>query len=658
MGLHRTLCGLIAAGAATAGVLLAVHHPLWPGAVLAAFLGWVLLVVWRPDLWLFVVPAGLPLLNFSPWSGWLSFDEFDLLVLGVIAAGHARLAWRAVAPVGGESDRLPAIVVAAAGLFVAASVVALWRGFSDAGGFAFGWFQSYVEPMNSLRVFKPLLWALLTLPAMRAQIQASPERAMRRVGAGMAVGLAVVSLAVLWERIAYPGLVDFSSPYRAVGLFWEMHVGGGAIDAYLAMAAPFAAWALWSARTPLRWSGAAVLALLAGYACLTTFSRGVYLAVAAPLLLLGWLLWAPRLRAAPRLTVKNRREPSSGWRRTAGSGLAAALLFEVLAVTWTGSFLLERMAQSDRDLSSRIAHWTKGLGLLHDPSDRAFGIGLGRLPAHFARFVRGYEFPGAVRPGPETAGRHSVLLYGPATRRRSEGQYALTQRVPLLEGAAYRVEFDYRVHATAGVSLGVCELHLLYERKCQDAWVDIEPGNGSWRHLTVALKGPGLTVGHWFAPRIAVLEMSVPGAGTEAEFTNLQLRAGDAQSLLRNGDFSGQMAHWFPSAQGYFVPWHLDNLYLELLVEHGPLALAGFIALMAWALSRLIGGPCRGAALSPFLAASLSGALLVGLLSSVMDASRPAFLLFFLMGFSVLFCRSRAGKIPRDTATGDPTIVH
>ena len=638
--LRRTLHGLIAAGAVTAGLLLSVHHPLWPGAVLAAFLGWVLLVVWRPDLWLFVVPAGLPLLDFSPWSGWLSFDEFDLLVLGVIAAGHARLAWRAVAPVAGEPPRLPTIVVAAAGLFVAASVVALWRGFSDAGGFAFGWFQSYVDPMNSLRVFKPLLWMLLILPAMRAQIQASPERAMRRVGTGMAVGLAVTSLAVLWERIAYPGLVDFSSPYRTVGLFWEMHVGGAAIDAYLAMAAPFAAWALRSARTPLRWSGAAVLALLAAYACLTTFSRGVYLAVAAPLLLLGWLLWAPRLRPVPRL-AGNRPERSVGWRPAAGAGLAAALLVEVLAVTWTGSFLLERMAQSDRDLRSRITHWTQGLGLLHEPSDRAFGIGLGRSPAHLTGFVRGYEFPGAVKPGPAAAGLHSVLLFGPAIRRHAEGQYALTQRVPLLEGAQYRVEFDYRVRSRAGVLLGVCELHLLYERRCQDAWVDVEPGDGSWRHWAVALKGPGLTVGHWFAPRMAVFEMAVPTAGAEVEVTNLKLQAGNARTLLHNGDFSRQMAHWFPSAQGYFVPWHLDNLYLELLVERGPLALAGFIALMAWALRRLISGPCRDAALAPFLAASLSGALLVGLLSSVMDAPRPAFLLLFLMGFSVLLCRCR-----------------
>ena len=57
---------------------------------------------------------------------------------------------------------------------------------------------------------------------------------------GMVAGLALVCLVVLWERAVYAGLFDFSLPYRTSAWFWEMHVGGGAIDAYLAMALPFA----------------------------------------------------------------------------------------------------------------------------------------------------------------------------------------------------------------------------------------------------------------------------------------------------------------------------------------------------------------------------------------------------------------------------------
>jgi hypothetical protein len=103
----------------------------------------------------------------------------------------------------------------------------------------------------------------------------------------MVCGTLIVSAAAIWERWAYPGLADFSAPYRTVALFWEMHVGGAALDAYLAMAAPFVAWTVVRASTPVRFAAAAAFALVVEYVCLTTFSRGVYLAVSSSLVMLA-----------------------------------------------------------------------------------------------------------------------------------------------------------------------------------------------------------------------------------------------------------------------------------------------------------------------------------------------------------------------------------
>ena len=58
--------------------------------------------------------------------------------------------------------------------------------------------------------------------------------------AGLVAGLVFASLAILWERLAFPGLLNFSSDYRTTALFWEMHVGGAALDGFLALTAPFA----------------------------------------------------------------------------------------------------------------------------------------------------------------------------------------------------------------------------------------------------------------------------------------------------------------------------------------------------------------------------------------------------------------------------------
>ena len=640
---------------------------------MAAFLVAFAVFAWWPGAWLFLVPASLPLLNLSPWTGWLIFEEFDVLLLAVAAGGYARLAFTEPPEGAGKPARWSTSLAVSAALFALVSAIALQRGFVDAGGFSFGWFQGYVEPLNSLRVAKSLWFALLLVPLVRAEVHACAPRAVRCVGAGMLAGLAVVALAVLWERWAMPGLWNFSSRYRTVAMFWEMHVGGAALDGYLALAAPFAVWGLASARTPARFAVAGLLALLVAYACLTTFSRGLYLAATSSLVLLGILAWMARPHSevatafARRLLWAGaavmavavavvvaistlqlpvagfallllgglvwmlwRRPISSSWRWAAWRGLGAALLIEVLVVVAGGTFLMERMSRSEQDLQSRYEHWRRGVGLLYSASDWIAGIGLGRLPANYARFAPGHEFSGAVRLNPMEAGRRSVRVSGPPSRAELEGMFALTQRVPIGEGASYEAEFDVRVEATTVLSVSVCEMHLLYDQHCQGAFLRVRPGKSSWQHTKVALSGPPLSRGDWFASRLGVFAISVAAAGTAADIANLRLHREQAQ-LLSNSDFSEGLAHWFPAAQSYFLPWHIDNLFLELLVERGVAGLLCFLAMIGIVLWRLVAKPNPADTLRPILAASLCGALSVGLVSSLMDVPRVAFLLFFLI---------------------------
>src|SRR5207253_649519 len=112
-----------------------------------------------PSLWLFVVPATLPVLNFAPWTGWITFDESDLLLLGTVAGGLAWLSRQALthSPIPPHSrDR-----VAAVGFFSALglgflSLPELARGVVDAGGWSPGWFDGYSHALNSVRVAKSL----------------------------------------------------------------------------------------------------------------------------------------------------------------------------------------------------------------------------------------------------------------------------------------------------------------------------------------------------------------------------------------------------------------------------------------------------------------------------------------------------------------------
>jgi hypothetical protein len=165
------------------------------------------------------------------------------------------------------------------GLFAASVLLSMTRGFADAGGFSFGWYQGYREPMNSLRLAKGFFGALLLYPLWRAARRRAPESARSSLGLGITLGLLAASLAALWERLAFTGLLDFSSDYRTTAMFWEMHVGGAAFDGFLALSLPFALHQLLLPTSRRRWLLMAFIAVLAFYACLTTFSRGLYLAL-------------------------------------------------------------------------------------------------------------------------------------------------------------------------------------------------------------------------------------------------------------------------------------------------------------------------------------------------------------------------------------------
>jgi energy-coupling factor transporter transmembrane protein EcfT len=229
----------IAAGLTALGVgfFLAGHHPLWPMAASVLFALWTVVAArWR-GLWLLVLPATLPVSSLSPWTGWLTFDEFDLLVLGALAGGFARHYWELrefrEAP---SEPELQASGAARAGAllalaFVGVSLVSLVRGLIDAHPWSLHWFDGYADASNSVRVSKSWIYASAFWSLLKAEFRRSPTRALRRFALGMQLGLTFVGLAVLWERAAYPGLLDFSVRYRTTAAFWEMHVGGGAIDA-------------------------------------------------------------------------------------------------------------------------------------------------------------------------------------------------------------------------------------------------------------------------------------------------------------------------------------------------------------------------------------------------------------------------------------------
>jgi len=310
---------LVAVVAFGGAVTLALHHPVAPALALVVLCGWTIALVAAGDRWPAWLLAVLPLVGFASWTGSIMVEEADILALGAAAGGYSGIAWRALrvrsAGASGWSG-------AATWLWAAFAVwggVALARAFAHAGGLDPGLAQSYDGAQNGLRVLKPLLLTLLLAPLLVIAIGRLVERSSHAFAVGMASAAALTGLCVLWERAAFPGVLNFSSDYRATGPFWEMHVGGAALDGMLALGLPFAVALLLRARTPLRIALAGVAVLLASYACLATFSRGLYLAVPVSLGILVLLRHAS-MRAASAGAVAR-----TALRAALGVALAVAL---------------------------------------------------------------------------------------------------------------------------------------------------------------------------------------------------------------------------------------------------------------------------------------------------------------------------------------------
>ena len=265
---------------------LAWHHPLSGIAALAAcalIAGMAFMAPQRWALWLLPI---LPVAGLMTWTGWLIVEEFDLAVLATVAGAYARLGIMQAKPRSGP--RLNVLALLGLLLYGAALAVSTARGWTQAPATPWSWWQGYHEPLNSLRVAKGFALAMLILPLALHGLRQDAVQASTRLIQGMAGMLGVVALMALWERLAFTGLLNFSTDYRTTALFWEMHVGGAALDAVLALSMPFVAAALALKLGARQWLVWAAVAAGGAYASLTTFSRIVYVAV--PVALLIWFV--------------------------------------------------------------------------------------------------------------------------------------------------------------------------------------------------------------------------------------------------------------------------------------------------------------------------------------------------------------------------------
>ncbi|MDD5125936.1 hypothetical protein, partial [Methylovulum sp.] len=236
------------------------------------------LSIYFPRLWLVAIPALLPILDLSLWTGNLLYNEYDILLLLTLAV----LFWRKDNT---EKEATPPyqllywlLLIAFTASFLKNFWPLLESGLQPDDIYQSNW--------NSLRIGKGFFYAWLLWPFIRRELYVHPKLSQRLLATGITASLLIFGLLVLWERhvlSALPpfhdryeflsALLDFSSTYRITGWFTEMHVGGEAVDGYLVSLTPLVVYLL---TRQLRQVEFAIISLAAGlgfYAVIVTFTR-------------------------------------------------------------------------------------------------------------------------------------------------------------------------------------------------------------------------------------------------------------------------------------------------------------------------------------------------------------------------------------------------
>lgn len=563
-------------------------------------------VCWRwPGSWLIVVPAALPLLDLSYLSGRLFWNEFDTLLLLILAVGYAR------ARVRPHMDWPGRLAFATYGI---SALISLAIGLWPLAPLDWNAFTHYTSPYNALHAIKGLVFAVAFLPLVQAEWHRDAPRFTTRLTWGMVLGLALELAYVVWERATYSGLWNVDTGYRITGSFPGMHIGGASIEAYLVLAAPFV-W-LWAWQRKQAWAVvvAGTLYALAAYGVMVTFSRGgqVAFAVATLMAFVGF-----------GLLLRTRKHGLAGMAALIAGVIAAGL------VAWpivSGTFSQARFATVQQDIDKRMAHWQDALNILSQAGNPAVGAGSGTFPAAFYWYSAAPGRP-ASYAFHEEGGNPYLRLGG------GESLY-FEQWVAVEPDRSYRLLIDLRSTAnTAVLTVPVCEKALLYSFTCAWGALKLRPGN-DWQRHDIAINTKGFGPPGSLLQRPVKLSIFNQDPKTLIDVDNVSLLDERGHDLIRNGDFSQGMQRWFFSTDSHLA-WHIENLFVHILFERGWLGLGAFAALLAAVAFTLLRRATHEA-LALTLAVSFSGFLVVGMVNSLIDEPRLDFLFFWLLSIALV----------------------
>jgi len=587
-----------------AAAVLLFHYPVCRWVFLLAFAGYGA-ALWRfPKIWLFVVPAVLPVLDLVDRTGWSLIDEFDILLIVTIGV----LLWRQQSRrnVPQKARWIDWVVI----LYGLAFLVSFVRGFFPLEAFDANSVFSYLSRYNALRAGKGVLWALAFWPFLRSALQDS-STLKKFLIPGILLGFMATGLAILWERLIFCGLADFSSGYRVTGCFSGSNIGGSAIDGYLALTVPFTilSFMLWRYRIA-GW----ILLGMGVYSLLVTFTRIDYIAVAviALVLCVGISRGDSSKRYLHKIVVS-----------------LLILLMAIIIPILSGPYTRERFATLPENLKGTINDTRDHLNLMDsDVSTRLFGSGVGSFPRIHSLKMPIDESPADFMVINENKDHFLRLSYGHPVFILQRLSRPLPDKVTL----RYSVR---SFNEGAKLSLAICEGSLQYS--FNSAYVYDEKSItkddlGQWVEAGTKLDLADLN--NSFRPAYFKMYNDSSDVHAVIDADNISIVDPQGRELLKNGHFEQGAQRWFFTTMDH-SSWGIEDLWLHVFFEQGIIGLLCTALLVIAVLLRLLKGFLAHDRISVSMFASVLAFLTLGLTESLAEESRIMFL-FLLVAFTAL----------------------
>lgn len=568
-------------------------------------------------LWLIILPALLPVLDLTPWSGRILVTEFDLVILTSIAGSllFNRLDFSFIKQLRAVKWLILFLILSyGISTFIGYSVKLLPP----------SPFYIYLAEYNSIRVAKGFFAALCFLPILAYEKnQGTPIAKLLSIG--IISGLSLAILSIIWERIVFPGFFDFSYTYRISGLFSGLLLGGEMLDGYLLLAFPFFIVLLYSFNNPwLRFLG--MLIFIGGlYGILVTFTRTNYLAVsvAIAILLLG--------------SIKT--QPKTTKRKTPLYVIFATLVFLLIVDIFRGGYISQRFSTTRDSFDERLKHWENAINISQEGIiPFIFGNGKGSYPNHYFSYeISGLNMARFWLMDENLEGKHiNFLRFSPSDK---QGTLNVSQRFPANQTGSYQVKITLRTPSTPPQKLLVefCNKNILrFQSECQ--WIGFstqKDTSNQWQTITNNLPSDSFTKPLLSPVTPVDINLLNRGLTESLDISQVEIISPDGKQLLQNTAFNNGFDHWFFSS-GNHLAWHVKNLWISAFFEGGLIELSLISFLLIYLTRHLFKQTRQGNHYALAMLAAIIAIMIVGLFGSIFDDPRVSWLFYLMVWLAIL----------------------